>query len=66
MSFNNLLVLKLLSNKYPMGKLKKYNDISYDNTLLALKILFFLVQQDGTELFQFVDGYSSWDAYLIT
>ena len=24
----------------------------------------FLLQQDGTELFQFVDGYSSWDAYL--
>ena len=22
------------------------------------------MQPDGTELFQFVDGYSSWDAYL--
>ena len=64
MSFNNLLLLKLLSNKCPVGKLKKHNDISYDNTRLALKIVFFLLQQDGTELFQFVDGYSSWDAYL--
>ena len=26
--------------------------------------LFFVLQPDGTELFQFVDGYSSWDAYL--
>ena len=28
--------------------------------------LFFVLQPDGTELFQFVDGYSSWDAYLIS
>ena len=28
--------------------------------------LFFFLQPDGTELFQFVDGYSSWNAYLIS
>ena len=27
-------------------------------------VLLFILQPDGTELFQFVDGYSSWDAYL--
>ena len=27
-------------------------------------LLFFVLQPDGTELFQFVYGYSSWDAYL--
>ena len=26
--------------------------------------LLFLLQPDGTELFDFVDGHSSWDAYL--
>ena len=25
---------------------------------------FFLLQPDGTDLFHFVDGYSSWNAYL--
>ena len=31
---------------------------------MALKIVFFLLQPDGTDLFQFVQGHSSWDAYL--
>ena len=40
-------------------------------TLIRLRFfnnytLFFVLQPDGTELFQFVDGYSSWDAYLIS
>ena len=26
--------------------------------------VFFLLQRDGTDVFQFVDGYSSWDEYL--
>ena len=31
---------------------------------LVTAVLLFILQPDGTELFQFVDGYSSWDAYL--
>ena len=31
---------------------------------LVTTVLLFILQPDGTELFQFVDGYSSWDAYL--
>ena len=31
---------------------------------LVTAVLLFVLQPDGTELFQFVDGYSSWGAYL--
>ena len=31
---------------------------------LVTAVLLFVLQTDGTELFQFVDGYSSWGAYL--
>ena len=29
-----------------------------------IALFIFFLQPDGTELFQFVDGYSSWDSYL--
>ena len=64
MSFNDLLFMKLLSNKCLVGRVKKHTDNGYNSTLLALTIVFFLLQPDGTDLFHFVQGCSSWDAYL--
>ena len=64
MSFNDLLFMKLLSNKCLVGKVKKHTDNGYNSTLLALTIVFFLLQPDGTDLFHFVSRCSSWDAYL--
>ena len=64
MSFNDLPFMKLLSNKCPVGKVKKHTDNGYNSTVLALTIVFFLLKPDGTDRFQFVQGYSSWDAYL--
>ena len=37
--------------------------IGPNNLKLACTVIF-LLQLDGTKLFDFVDGYSSWDAYL--
>ena len=37
---------------------------STEALFLVTAVLLFVLQPDGTELFQFVDGYSSWGAYL--
>ena len=46
------------------SSIKKKKKKSTAALFLVTAVLLFILQPDGTELFQFVDGYSSWDAYL--
>ena len=75
-SGRNVPQIKLLSTPPPGGgvcggerclrSFRNKNRLEMHFVVFVVTTAFVLLQPDGTDLFHFVDGYSTWNAYLTT